>query len=115
MGFLTGTRYPERRMRFLDGHRHHRTLGNIEIAPLVRKGAILALPDGGDDIERFLPAGASLIMRNAKPAQLLHGNRATGSHLDSTMAQDVECGDALGDAHRMVVRKRQQDRKSTRL
>src|SRR6267378_3046580 len=95
-------------MRLLDRHWHDGALGNVEVAPLVGKGAILALPDRRDDIERLFPAGPGLSVGNTKSTEFLHSDGTTGSYFYPTVAQDIERGDAFSDAYRMVVGKRQQ-------
>jgi len=105
---FAGARDPHRRMRLLDRHRHHGPFRNIEILALVGEGAVLAFPDGGDDVEGLFPARASLLVGNAEAAQLDLRDRSAGTDFSPPLTQDVERCNPLCDANRMVVGEGQQ-------
>ena len=58
--------------------------------------------------KRFVPHLAGLARVDAEALDLGARRRATGAELDAAVADQIEHGDALGGAHRMVVRLGQQ-------
>ena len=63
---------------------------------------VVGVPDLGDHLQGFLPHLAGVAGVDAH-AGLLVGGAASGAHIDAAVGEVVHHGDALGDAHRMVV------------
>ncbi len=58
-------------------------------------------------LQRLLPLGALVSGVDAETAELTHRRRLAGSELHASIGDQVQCGDPLGDARRVVDHRRQ--------
>ena len=98
-------RHPERRMRLLVGLRQHVAAGHGEELPLEARIGLHGHHIGGL-FGRLEPHRLLVVHRHAE-AFHLHARRAlAGAPVHPAVADEVERGDALGDARGMVVGRR---------
>src|SRR5439155_5456465 len=93
-------RHPQRRMRFLNGFRHHVAQGNIEMLAVVFAAALLE--HRKDRANGFLEHFLLGFHVAAERRQL--GDRGALAHPEfaASLAEEIEHCDALGDARRMI-------------
>ena len=84
--------------------RQHRDVGHREVATFESDRRGVGLPDREHRVEVLLPDLPAQLERS--PERLVLGGRraAPGAELDPATGEDVEGGDALGDAHRVLER-----------
>jgi hypothetical protein len=100
-------RAPDRRMRILQWlGLHAPRRAHLPVLPV---GAVVLLgPRTHDVMERLAPHLARLVRIDAEALELRASRRAPRPELDATVGEQVEHGDRLRGADRMVVRLREQ-------
>ena len=108
-GLAVGAGDPQRRMRLLQRLRHHVAAGHLEELALeagigVHHHHVGALLDG------LLPHPPLLgrIEADIEAAELHQGGALAGAEFDAAVGDEIERGDALGDARGVVVFRRHQ-------
>ena len=98
---------PDRRVRLLHGLGHHVAAGHFDVVALEARVRVHRHHVGGllDGLPPHLPL---LVDVDPEPAEFRERRRFTGAELDAALRDQVERGDALGDARRVVVLRRHQ-------
>ena len=101
-GLAVGAGDPHRRMRLLHRLRHdvaarHREILALEAGIGVHHHHVEAL------LDRFVPRRALLGDRHAIAAEFEERRGFAGAEFDAAVGDEIERGDALGDAGRMIV------------
>jgi hypothetical protein len=101
-GVTPAAGHPERRVGLLDrfGHDVARRHGD-EASLHAPEGGLGHAPDGY--LEAFQPGLALAVAVDSEPSQLRLRRGLTGAELHASLGHQVEHGDALGDAGRVVV------------
>ena len=99
-GLDVGAGDPERRVRLLQRLRDHVARGEIVI--LAVEFPILAGEHRHDGLHRLLPALALVAHPDGEGMELGRPRRLTHAELDAAAGDQIERGDALGDALRLV-------------
>src|ERR1043166_5947497 len=92
--------HPQRRVRLLQGLRHHVAQREMEVAAVVFAAAVLEHLQHRRD--RVLPHVALVADGAAERLELGDAGALAHAELDAAVAQEIERGDALGDARRMA-------------
>jgi hypothetical protein len=94
------TRHPQRRMRFLDGFRHHVAQGYVKVFAVMFAAAVPKHREDGADglLEHFL------LGFHVAAERRQFGDRGAFAHAEfaAAVAQEIEHRDALGDAGGMI-------------
>src|SRR6185437_6479406 len=106
VAFDTRRRAPDRRVWFLQRARVHAARRHLPVLALER--VLLVGPDADDVPQRLVPHLARLVRIEAEPFDLGAGRRAARPELDAAVTDEIEYGDALRGADRMVVGLREQ-------
>ncbi len=100
--FQLRARAPQRRMRLLHRLRHDVAQREIEIGAVIFAAAILEHRD--DRAHRVFPHRAFFVEGAAKGFELGAAGALAHAEFDAAAADEVECGDALGDPRRRARR-----------
>ena len=93
-------RHPNGRVRFLHRLGEHVAVGNVEVLAVVLAGAILE--HGEDRLHGLVEHRALVLHGAAERLELGDGGALAHAELAAPVAQQIEHGDALGDAGGMV-------------
>jgi hypothetical protein len=107
-GLPVRARHPERRVRFLHGLRDHVTDRHREILPLKARVGV----EGhhvGHLLGGLAPHAAPLGGRDAEALELGARGGLPGAPLHAAVGDEIEGGQTLGDARRVIVAGRHQD------
>ena len=98
---LRRARDPQRRVRLLQRLRHDVARRHLQEAAVVAGEGLLD-EHAGDRVERLLPLLPLRVAVDDEAAELGLRRRLTGAEVDPAVGDEVEGGDALGDAGRVV-------------
>ena len=108
-GLAVGAGDPQRRMRLLQRFRHHVAAGHFEELAL-EAGIGVHHQHVGALLDALLPHPPLLdrVEADIEAAELHQGGALAGAEFDAAVGDEIERGDALGDARRVIVFRRHQ-------